>query len=248
MVERSGNECQIARAVPAACRVCLTRRTDMVSSMISHAQLKQKQRTRRDGFTEAFGLRIHRAISWLGRAEAETEDHDVRFILAWIAFNAAYAREDLAAGLAEREDFRTFFARLVALDTGQRIYQIIWTRYSQEIRVILENRYVFSPFWQYHNGVAGYENWEERFVAARRRINNALRMKDSAVILEILFDRLYMLRNQLVHGGSTWNGSVNREQVRDGANILSTLLPVFIDIMMDNHSSDWGRAYYPVVR
>jgi hypothetical protein len=63
----------------------------------------------------------------------------------------------------------------------------------------------------------------------------------------VVFDRLYVLRNQLVHGGSTWNSSVNRDQVRDGAAVLGTLLPIFIDIMMDNPYRDWGRPFYPVV-
>jgi hypothetical protein len=44
----------------------------------------------------------------------------------------------------------------------------------------------------------------------------------------------YVLRNQLVHGGSTWNSGVNSAQVRDGAEILGFLMPLFIDIMMDN--------------
>lgn len=55
-----------------------------------------------------------------------------------------------------------------------------------------------------------------------------------------------MLRNQLVHGGATWNGGANRDQVRDGAAVLSWLLPIFIDIMMDNPSRDWGNDY-PVI-
>ena len=56
-----------------------------------------------------------------------------------------------------------------------------------------------------------------------------------------------MLRNQLVHGGATWNSGVNRAQVRDGAAILSVLMPVFVDLMMDNPNADWGRPFYPVV-
>ncbi|WP_425067816.1 hypothetical protein [Reyranella sp.] len=38
-----------------------------------------------------------------------------------------------------------------------------------------------------------------------------------------ILDRLYVLRNQLLHGGATWNSSVNRSQVRDGAAVLSRL-------------------------
>jgi hypothetical protein len=51
----------------------------------------------------------------------------------------------------------------------------------------------------------------------------------------------------LVHGGATWNSGVNRAQVRDGAAILGFLLPVFVDLMMDNPTVDWGRPFYPVV-
>ena len=66
-------------------------------------------------------------------------------------------------------------------------------------------------------------------------------------VLTLVFDRLYVLRNQLVHGGSTWNSIVNRDQVRDGAAILSFLVPVFADVMMDNPDEEWGRPFYPVV-
>jgi hypothetical protein len=57
----------------------------------------------------------------------------------------------------------------------------------------------------------------------------------------------YVLRNQLIHGSATWNSKVNRSQVKDGAAVLGVLLPVFINIMMDNPDHDWGKPYYPVV-
>ena len=50
-----------------------------------------------------------------------------------------------------------------------------------------------------------------------------------------------------MHGGATWNSSVNRDQVRDGARILGFLVPIFVDLMMDNADVDWGLPYYPVV-
>ena len=65
-------------------------------------------------------------------------------------------------------------------------------------------------------------------------------------MLTLLFNRLYILRNQLVHGGATWKGKVNRSQVQDGKRILGTLVPVFVEIMMDNPQEDWGKPYYPV--
>jgi hypothetical protein len=50
-----------------------------------------------------------------------------------------------------------------------------------------------------------------------------------------------------VHGGATWNSGVNRAQVRDGAALLAFLIPLFVDLMMDNTGTPWGKAHYPVV-
>jgi hypothetical protein len=113
--------------------------------------------------------------------------------------------------------------------------------------MLIENRYVFNPFWQYHNGIDGFEDWQDRFKTSARSVAQSFQAGDSARVLSFVFDRLYVLRNQLVHGGSTWNSGVNRAQVRDGAEILGFLMPVFIDIMMDNPNDNWGKPFYPVV-
>lgn len=220
-----------------------------MKDILDHATLKAKQRAIRDGFPETMGLRVHRAISWVGRAEACGEDDDARFIFLWIAFNAAYAdeREFQAIAPGERTAFADFFGRLVALDSDRRIYKAIWQRFSGPVRLLLENRYVFNPFWQHHNGIDGFKDWEERFTASSRAFVQAFQAGDTARVLSFVFDRLYVLRNQLVHGGATWNSGVNRAQVRDGAAILGFLMPVFIDLMMDNPGKDWGKPFYPVI-
>lgn len=63
------------------------------------------------------GLRAHRAISWIGRSEACGDDDDARFIILWIAFNAAYAdeREFQTVAPGERAAFVEYFGKLVAL-------------------------------------------------------------------------------------------------------------------------------------
>lgn len=215
---------------------------------LSFDDLKPKQRSLRDGFPGPLGLRVHRAISWVGRAEREADDPAAAFLFYWIAFNAAYADErDVRGERAERESFSWFFTKLHERDREGRIYNAVWDRFSGSIRVFLENQYVFGPFWTHKNGLDGYEDWQERFDRARRAFHKALAQGDTALILSMLFDRLYVLRNQLVHGGATWNSSVNRDQLRDGATILTCLVPVMIDIMMDNPGEDWGRPFYPVV-
>lgn len=215
--------------------------------------LKQKQRELRDGFPLPLTLRVHRALSWLRRAENEKNDLDVRFILLWIGFNAAYAG-DLDRALdgegkagSERERFDKFFATLVEMDRDNRIYNAIWERFSQEIRLLLDNKFVFAPFWRHQAGEFGGAGWEVSFESARAAANRAVAQRNTPIVLSILFDRLYVLRNQLVHGGATWDSSANRNQVRDGASLLGCLLPVFIDLMMDNPDAEWAMPMYPVV-
>lgn len=220
-----------------------------MKDVLDHATLKAKQRAIRDGFPETMGLRAHRSISWIGRAEACGEDDDARFIFLWIAFNAAYAdeREFQSVAPGERAAFADYFERLVALDSEKRIDKAIWQRFSGPVKMLLDNHYVFNPFWQHHNGINGFENWEETFRASSRSFAQAFQAGDTAKVLSFVFDRLYVLRNQLVHGGSTWNSGVNRAQVRDGAAILGFLMPAFVDLMMDNPGKDWGKPFYPVV-
>ena len=216
--------------------------------MLTHHDIKTRQRAIRDSFPSNLGLRVHRAISWIGRAEAAAGDDDATFVFYWIAFNAAYADEAALSSLSgERSMFESYFQRIVALDGGKRVYRAIWDQFKSSIRVLLDNPYVFQPFWSHQNGVPGNEDWEARFEKSRRRVHQALVHQDTQLVLTTLFDRLYVLRNQIVHGGATWNSSINRDQLRDGARILAFLVPLFVDLMMDNPHTDWGAPHYPVV-
>ncbi|HHA2712224.1 hypothetical protein [Stenotrophomonas maltophilia] len=73
----------------------------------------------------------------------------------------------------------------------------------------------------------------------------ALIERQTGLVLAIVLDRLYVLRNQLVHGGATWNSTANRAQVKDAAAILSTIMPIVIDVMMDDVEVEFGAIAYP---
>lgn len=216
--------------------------------------LKARSREERDSSPQAVNLRIHRAISWLSRAEQETTDPDAAVIFYWIAFNAAYGRDqeigevgDELSPTSERGLFRDFFDLVLELDTNRQIYDEIWDRFSGPIRTLLNNQYVFQPFWDNQRGKSETGNWESRFENAKRLSMEALAKQDTVTVLAIVFDRLYVLRNQLIHGGSTWQSSVNRRQVEDGARILAFLVPLFVSVMMDNPDKGWGEPAYPPV-
>lgn len=210
--------------------------------------LKAKQRDIRSGFSESLGLRVHRALSWLDKSEQCGDDQDSQFISLWIAFNAAYAQDTEVLRHSESEAFSLFISKLVELDKSNNLYNLVWSEFSSSIRVLLDNQFVYQPFWDFHNKKITENEWKERFVKAKALANNALSSKRTDLLITIILQRLYTLRNQLMHGGATWKSSANRTQIRDGVAFLRLLVPIIVDVMMNNPKELWGSANYPVIK
>lgn len=225
------------------------------------APIQQHYRHQRDHYPEPFRLRVHRALSWLERAgEAmsagkqpavqEEADWDTAFIALWIAFNAAYAKEwEHTSTPSERGSLRDFLGTVCRLDKEQQLYGLVWEKFSASIRGLLDNRYVFQPFWDYHNGKISEAAWLEAFEHSRRKAKQALVQQDTEAVLAVVFDRLYTLRNQMVHGGATYRSSANRQQVRNGCLFLSECITLILHIMMQHPDHEaWGKPFYPFIK
>lgn len=197
-------------------------------------------------YPEKLRLRLHRTLSWLDKAKQCNDDKDIQFISLWIAFNAIYAKE-LSVQSADRANFVDFIHKICQLDKKRQLYTLIWQTYSQSIRIMLDNRYIFQPFWDYQNGKISELAWQEDFAKSNKKALNALKEGDTATVLMVIFDRLYTLRNQIVHGGATYQGRLNREQLSDGCQILQAILPVVVGIVLDYPNTDWGEPFYPAV-
>lgn len=208
--------------------------------------LKIKFKERKLYFAENNAIRIHRAISWLESAYDVKENDDLSFISLWISFNACYTvpmpKDEM---LSEKENFRKFLKKLIKLDSENRFYNLLWNQFSGPVRLLINNQYVFKPFWDFQRGEI--KDWKKQFDQSVEESMKYLSAQKVVDLLEVVLDRLYTLRNQLVHGGATYKSEVNRSQVIDGKNILSMLVPLIIEIMMDNEYEDWGEIYYPVV-
>lgn len=209
--------------------------------------LHRKLRTFRDTLSPASATRLHRAISWVEAADTYQADDDIAFITYWIAFNSCYAVENDGARISERHSFNTFIENLVNLDSEKQLYNTLWSNFSGFIKALIDNQYVFEPFWASQR--SGDERWVKSFDNAKKAAYHALANENVPVLLSIVFDRLYVLRNQLTHGGATYGSSVNREQVSSGKRFMSELMPIMIDIMMkmDSSSINWDAVNYPVV-
>lgn len=147
----------------------------MLLQEIQH-QFKQSK----EQFNEDFRLRIHRSLSWLQQAEQaqQAQDFDSQFIFLWIAFNAAYAK-DLGAGIrsVDKGLFVQFIYRICHLDQQHHIYDSVWNTFSGSIRIILNNKFTFQQFWDYHNGLITETEWLESFERNKQKALNALSQK-----------------------------------------------------------------------
>jgi len=154
----------------------------------------------------AFTLRTHRALSWLQRAEAAGVDDDVAFVCLWIAFNAAYA-QDMGTGMSgttERQAFRNFMGDVCRLDEGKALAALVWREFSGPIRVLLDNPYVFQPFWDARNNPRSDgsipDYWRESFDEARQRVHRALAAMLGVMWLEMSSMRRHEPARRISHG------------------------------------------------
>lgn len=69
-------------------------------------------------------------------------------------------------------------------------------------------------------------------------------------MLSVIFNLLYTLRNQIIHGGATYGSKANRSQLKDTRNILEMIVPTIVEIMLEHPDkfNGWGKPFYPYVR
>ena len=207
-------------------------------------KLKSLLKSNRESITLDHAVRIHRAISWLKCAEDMKDNLDLQFISLWISFNSCYAVLNKGELLSERDSFSEFIKKLVKYDTEGRFFYLLWNQFSGPVRLLVGNKYVFKPYWDFHRG--DLKDWKKQYDKSVSDSMKFLSAKNVEGLLEMVLDRLYTLRNQLMHGGATFKSDINRSQVKDGNKMLSLLIPLIIEIMLLNKDEDWGKIYYPV--
>ena len=224
-----------------------------------------------DSLYSRFMLRMVRSTSWLARAEhelfgRETPDPDAAVVFYWIAFNAAYA-DDRADGsdYDEQGVFNDYFGRLLIYDKADAICSALRSEFSKdEFLSFINNQYLYAEFWKNHRGDPKHSDWQAKFerenqeaelafdrvmmrANARSRGDVQTRRVTGQRALRPLFNRIYVLRNQVMHGAATYKSRLTGPHVRDGARIMALLVPVFLDLMMDNPGVDWGISRYPPI-
>ena len=197
--------------------------------------------------------RARRALSWLEKSEKENSQ-DAKFIFLWISLNCTYSKHTLQE---DDRDLRNNFFELIleSDDKKKSIWYLLNERYPEEITLIINNEHIYIDFWKDEKHSFNQQKkllWQASMDYENNKITDKLidsknnkSKEDVIYILNILFSRLYVLRNQIFHGGSTFEGSVNRTQVDDGSNLMQYLVPLFIKIMLENPQNSYSEVPYP---
>lgn len=213
------------------------------SKHLDHARLQRIYFARQNRLNRHFNSRMRRALSWLERAEQETDDPHAGYIFYWISLNAGYLPQLDDINQKEAAKRRKYFNMISECDSRKLTHELVWQKRNVEIKRLLKNEFIYGPFWEVNDPISNV-SWKPGFRSQGREINKAFKTQNTAKILNILFGRLYVLRNQLIHGNATWQGSRNRRQVEDGYKIISKLQHLFLLTMLNNPNRDWGKVSY----
>ncbi|MCH9851986.1 MAG: hypothetical protein K0U45_00610 [Alphaproteobacteria bacterium] len=208
--------------------------------------------------------RMRRVLSWLKRAEQETDDPAVRFIFLWISFNACYAcyedyikRDDRKR---EMQKIAIFFEKLGDNSKFNLLKQIKKNIDDAEndVTKLLYNRYAYSGYWEAQKvgakiTLAGAERSFNDYNKTFFR-NIAKKQHDIVDIVKILKELIFRInevRNQYFHGSATWrtiNEDDFRVQTKNCCAIMSTLMPIIInDMLCCDDKGKWGKVTVPVM-
>jgi hypothetical protein len=189
-------------------------------------------------------IRVHRAFSWLAGIEELNDDQhaDQRLLYQWIAFNALYgqAQQGQPDMPPDRANWQSFLRRVLELDGRRRLIDMLKT-HKPLVLCILGDEFLSKYFWQ--------DPSAERAGRAKRTRQFAERWyaeHDYGQLLLETMDRVYLLRCQLVHGGATMGGKLNRKLLRHCNVFLGWLMPAILQVWVDFGADlDWGPMAYP---
>lgn len=213
-----------------------------------------------EGFTD-LTIRIHRCCSWLGRAQhvaGESGDSalDDQLVFLWIAFNALYGRWDPESNHPARDiqSVRDFIRDVTALDqgAGRNLLGGLLEDERPLVERIFDNAYLDHYFWRGLEDGEGED--EETWRNMPRKGRHYLDAGQTERALDrLLLYRVYQLRCQLLHGGATHGGRLNRGSIADCGRFLHLFLDRSLEILLHPGGAEafretLGPICYPPVR
>lgn len=194
---------------------------------------------------QPWAIRVWRSLSWLERAEQAAEVED-RFIHGWIAFNALYGQLDESNRPAsERFAYKQFLQAVVGLDRDGQLTALLANRdFRLSAERLVTNKFLDIEFW---NQPDEYD--DNCIEKARSKMRYLLDTGEVVKVTKELIDRLYVMRQQLMHGASTKGSKLNRLNLDRSARLLLRLVPLILEITIRHGlHHPWPAVCYPPVQ
>ena len=207
----------------------------------------QKERLNAEHARHPTNIRFHRACSWLQRVE-DAEEHealDLLLLSLWTSFNALYGQWDgeRQEPVSDVDCWQHFLDRMLVLDKDGLIQDKL-EEHKKLVMVLFDDEYLSRFFWQ--------EPTDQRAKRVRRTRHEAQAWyveKNWTMVLQRLFERIYLLRCQLVHGAATYDSSFNRIAIRRCIQMMDHLLRTFLGVWVRwGADEDWGIMCYPPMK
>ena len=177
------------------------------------------------------------------RAEQATKDDlDFALLSHWIAFNSLYGQWDHEAKEPQPDNacWRRYLERMLVLDKNSHIVDTL-VENKPLVMSIFEDEFLSRYFWQEPTGKRASQSKKTMYDARTWFIQGSW-----LLILDRLFERIYLLRCQLVHGASTFNSSLNRTSIRHCYQAMDHLMRAFLQVWITfGADEDWGVMCYP---
>ncbi|RMH33377.1 MAG: hypothetical protein D6690_12305 [Nitrospirae bacterium] len=197
--------------------------------------------------------RLDRARSWIeaARVQPSGQKH-AAFIFLYIAFNALYGRRRYEGSEEEaRRDRQDFLRRLrrmhdYDLRHGQNVLQRALEACRNPGIALIQDIYLRDDYWK-RKVRAG--ELREQFRRRATQATASLTAGRYEEFLELLLQRLTVLRNQVFHGCATYGPkSKGIESLENGLAVLRVLVPAFHELMSRyGQHLDWPPIPYPRV-
>jgi hypothetical protein len=191
-------------------------------------------------------LRTHRAKSWEKRAKNLAKnghkDLDGEFISWWIALNALYGQP------REQEKFKEKHQRIPELQNLTDFINDVsnsphirekLTNPSEEDKKnrdeVLENPFLRKDYWNKvssNSEMVAPNVWQSIEITVESA-DKDLRNDQISSYLQAIFERLYVLRNQIFHGASKDQSRANRGTLAIAVPVLAEFVPAFIKAVED---------------
>ena len=215
--------------------------------------------------------RVRRMDAWIRRARVFLRNHEqekasvspdaknalttgvhAQFMCWWIAFEAGYAREGpKGEASGSKKDMANFINCAMQKKVAWQSWHSALNRVKAHAITIIELPPASQKFWREGRGALAAQ-WEADFhkeaEKAKEELTRAISgdLQSTYKFLRMLcVERLYVVRNQIFHGGSSLDDSYGHPQVELSVKLLSELVHGFRQTISNNLDVDWKAVPYP---